>query len=93
MEKDFDELEFPHNEPQAHAEMIRMSADFCEEGDYVKCLDIIDEVRGQLLKALLDKEEKEEGSGVFLALDGNRPRMAIMRPDWDNELDNYFKHE
>ena len=75
--------EFPHNEKGAHAEMLRMSAEFVEEGDYETALDVIDEVRAQLVDALLAKRAVEEGSGVFF-LEGNRPMMAICRPDWDD---------
>jgi hypothetical protein len=90
---DLDELEFPRSRLRAHAEVLNMAAEMIEEDDLPTALDIIDEVRHQLMDILLEWRAKEEGSGVFLALDGNRPRMALMRPDWDNELDNYFKHE
>lgn len=83
--KYLDELEFPHNEAQAHGAMIHMAGEICESGDYEKTLEILDEVRGQLVEKLMDKKDLEN------TIPCSPPFGGLMKPDYEHELDDYFK--
>jgi hypothetical protein len=67
--REIDELEFPETRP--HAEMLRLAADMVEEDDYVGALDVIDEVRAQLVEALLEKECPRSGGYILKRYNGN----------------------
>lgn len=84
---------FPETTRGVHGAMLHMAADMLTEGDFEKGLEVIDEVRWQIVELLQWKDEEEHfPSGYYPTVRQIFPcSEPLMRADTDTEIDKYFK--